>query len=74
MPVSVGEVRVRPNDLLLGDADGVLVIPQERESEVLAAAKEIEEAEDRIREEIMKGTRLDEARQKFRYHQLQTRV
>ena len=74
VPVSVGEIRVRPNDLLLGDADGVLVIPQERESEVLAAAKEIEQAEDRIREEIMKGTRLDEARQKFRYHQLQTRV
>lgn len=74
VPVSLGEVRVRPGDLLLGDADGVIVIPREQESEVLAAAKQIEEAEDRIRQEIMSGTRLDEARKKFRYHQLQTRT
>ena len=74
VPVSLGEVRVRPGDLLLGDADGVIVIPQEQESEVLEAAKQIEEAEDRIRQEIMTGTRLDEARKKFRYHQLQSRT
>jgi regulator of RNase E activity RraA len=74
VPVSLGDVRVRPGDLLLGDGDGVIVIPREQESEVLEAAKQIEEAEDRIRQEIMGGTRLDEARKKFRYHQLQTRA
>ena len=74
VPVSLGEVRVQPGDLLLGDADGVLVVPRDREDEVLAATKEIEEAEDRIREAIAGGMRLDEARAKHRYFQLQSRV
>jgi 4-hydroxy-4-methyl-2-oxoglutarate aldolase len=72
-PVSLGEVRVRPGDILLGDADGLVVIPREREEEVLAVVKEIEEAEGHIRQAIAEGSRLDEARKKFRYHQLQTR-
>ena len=71
--VSMGEVRVQPGDIMYGDADGLIVIPRVREAEILAAAIEIEAAEERIRDEIMTGTRLDEARVKFRYHALQTR-
>jgi regulator of RNase E activity RraA len=74
VPCSLGEVRVEPGDLLLGDADGIVRIPREREAEILAAAKEIEAAEDRIREAIMGGLRLDEARKQFRYFQLQSRA
>jgi regulator of RNase E activity RraA len=73
-PVSLGEVRVEPGDLLLGDGDGVLVIAKEHEQAVLQAAKEIEEAEERIRNEIGKGGRLDDARAKFKYHSLQSRT
>ena len=72
--VSLGEVRVEPGDLLVGDADGVLVVPQGREAEVLGIAAEITEAEDRIRQEIEQGSRLDEARKRHRYFQLQSRV
>lgn len=72
--VSLGDVRVAPGDLLIGDADGVVVVPRRREDEVLAAAKEIEEAEQRIRDAIATGMRLDEARKQFRYFQLQSRV
>ena len=72
-PVSLGEVRVLPGDLLLGDGDGIVVIAKEHEEAVLQAAKEIEEAEERIRNEIMKGGRLDAAREKFKYHSLQSR-
>ncbi len=71
-PVSVGEIQVRSGDILVGDADGVLVIPRVRESEVFDTAREIEEAEQAIERETAKGTRLDEARRVFRYHQLQT--
>ena len=71
-PVSVGEIQVRPGDILIGDADGVLVIPRVRESEVFDTAREIEEAEQSIERETAKGLRLDEARKAFRYHQLQT--
>ncbi|MBV9326090.1 MAG: RraA family protein [Chloroflexi bacterium] len=71
-PISLGEVQVRQGDILVGDADGILVIPAVRESEVLEVAREIEEAEQAIERETAKGTRLDEARRVFRYHQLQT--
>jgi 4-hydroxy-4-methyl-2-oxoglutarate aldolase len=73
VPVNVGDARVRPGDLLRGDADGVVVIPREHEEAVLAAASEIEHAEQRIRAAVRAGMRLDEARKQFRYHGLQTR-
>ena len=56
----------------VGDADGILLIPRVRESEVFDTAREIEEAEQAIERETAKGIRLDEARRAFRYHQLQT--
>ena len=73
VPVSLGEVRVEPGDMVVGDADGVLVVPAGREAEVLGIATEITEAEDRIRQEIEQGSRLDEARKRHRYFQLQSR-
>lgn len=75
IPVSLGEVRVTPGDLLFGDADGLVVLPQDREDEIIAAALEINEAEERIRRAITEeGMRLDEARRKYRYFQLQSRA
>lgn len=73
VPVSIGQARVAPGDLLRGDADGVVVIPREHELRVLDAAEEIAAAEDRIRAAVRDGLSLRDAREKFRYHQLQTR-
>jgi 4-hydroxy-4-methyl-2-oxoglutarate aldolase len=73
VPINIGNARVRPGDLMRGDADGVIVIAQEHEESVLAYADEIAAAEGHIREAIRQGMRLDEARKQFRYHQLQTR-
>ena len=72
-PVSLANVRVRPGDIIVGDADGVVVIPQELETKILAIAQEIEASEDRIREAVEQGMRLDEARRMFKYHSLQTK-
>jgi 4-hydroxy-4-methyl-2-oxoglutarate aldolase len=72
--VNVGQARVEPGDLLVGDADGVVVIPRAHEDSVLAAAEEIGVAENRIREAVRGGLRLDEARRQFRYHQLQSKA
>ena len=72
-PVSLGEVRVLPGDLILGDGDGIVVVAKEHEDDVLKAAQEIDEAEEKIRNEIAKGGRLDAAREKFKYHSLQSR-
>lgn len=71
--VEIGGARVAPGDIVRGDADGVVVIPQAHETAVLDAAEEIGAAEDRIREACRGGMRLDEARARFGYHQLQTR-
>lgn len=73
VPVTIGEARVAPGDIVRGDADGVVVIPRVHEDAVLDAAEAIEAAENRIREAVRGGMRLDEARTQFRYHALQTR-
>ena len=73
IPVNIGDARVAPDDILRGDADGVVVIPRHHEAEVLATAEGIAEAEDAIRKSVREGMRLDEARKRFGYHQLQTK-
>lgn len=74
VPVTIGQVRVRPGDILRGDADGVVVIPRGREDEVLTAAEAIEAAEAGIRKLVSEGMSLREAREKHHYHQLQSRI
>jgi 4-hydroxy-4-methyl-2-oxoglutarate aldolase len=71
--VNIGDARVVPGDILRGDADGVVVIPQQHEMEVLAASEEIDAAEAAIRTSVRSGKRLDEARREFGYHKLQTK-
>ena len=73
IPVDLGGARVRPGDLIRGDADGVVVIPTEHEEAVLSAAEAIAQAEERIREAVRGGQRLDEARRALNYHRLQSR-
>lgn len=73
VPVNIGDARVCPGDIVRGDADGVVVIAKEHEQAVLAAAEEIQAAEDAIRASVREGMSLREAREKHRYHQLQTR-
>src|SRR6266567_3473520 len=73
VPCSLGEVRVNPGDLLLGDGDGIVVVAQQHEETILKAAKEIDQAEERIRKAIAEGASLIEARTQMGYHQLQSR-
>ncbi|MHB9880387.1 RraA family protein [Pacificimonas sp. ICDLI1SI03] len=72
-PVTIGGARVCAGDILRGDDDGVIVIPQAHEDSILNAAEEIARAEDAIRTACRTGMRLDEARKKFKYHRLQSR-
>jgi 4-hydroxy-4-methyl-2-oxoglutarate aldolase len=46
-PVTIGQVVVHAGDLVVGDSDGVVVIPQAKAAEVVAAGekRELEEAE-----------------------------
>ncbi len=72
VPVTIGGVTVHPGDLLRGDADGVVVIPKALQEQVLTYAEEITAKENAIRAGIREGLRMDEARRRFSYHQLQS--
>lgn len=45
VPVRVGGIVVHPGDLIVGDVDGVVVVPKEHLNEVLAMAQEIDARE-----------------------------
>jgi regulator of RNase E activity RraA len=71
-PVSISGHLVRPGDLIVGDSDGVVVVPAEREWQVLGRAWTIHHTEQRIRDAIAAGMSLRQARAEFGYHRLQT--
>jgi 4-hydroxy-4-methyl-2-oxoglutarate aldolase len=55
VPVTCGGVRVNPGDIVLGDCDGVVVVPREVEDQVFAAAKAKFEKEEHIVELLKEG-------------------
>jgi len=69
--VSIGKRQVKPGDILVGDDSGVVVVPG-RGGRGPALALEIEEAENRIEEALRQGLSIKEAREKYRYHSLQS--
>ncbi|WP_018097655.1 RraA family protein [Sinorhizobium meliloti] len=69
--VSIGQARVVPRDIVVADANGVVVVPRERAREVAAVAHAIDGVETKIREAIAKGQTLKQARAALGYHLLQ---
>jgi 4-hydroxy-4-methyl-2-oxoglutarate aldolase len=63
--IECGGVRVRTGDLVFGDVDGVVVIPQEIASEVIRRAQEKVLSENRTREELRQGRLLREVFDKY---------
>jgi regulator of RNase E activity RraA len=57
-PVGCGGVAVFPDDIILADGDGAVVIPQALVGEVAAAAAEQEQLEGWIMQEVEKGLAL----------------
>ena len=71
--VAVGTVRVAARDIVVADANGVVIVPRGRARDVAETARKIEEVESRIREQITQGRTLGEARAALGYHKLQTK-
>src|SRR4249920_3762930 len=65
IPVECGGVAVRSGDIVFGDADGVVVIPQQHEAAVIAKAKEKAQGEDRTRVELRQGRMLGQVYEKY---------
>ena len=55
VPIEIGQVCIRPGDLLFGDIDGVLVVPRAMETEVLSKALEKVRGEKKVRRAIEEG-------------------
>lgn len=70
-PVTVAGLQVRAGDLVVGDDDGIVVVPIEVEARALELAREIEDRERRILDVALASGSLGRAREQFGYHQLQ---
>jgi 4-hydroxy-4-methyl-2-oxoglutarate aldolase len=73
VPVSIGNVQVCPDDIVVCDDTGVVIVPKGNTSEVLETALQIDEAEQKILELLDQGLSLKEARKELGYHNLQTK-
>jgi regulator of RNase E activity RraA len=65
VPVEIDGVRFEPGDLVVADADGVVVVPARVEAEVVRRAWEKVHAEDRVRDAIRGGMKAVEAYDTF---------
>lgn len=60
VPVSVSRTRIYPGDWVVGDDDGVVVIPGANAAEIANRAMDVLERENRLRREIQDGSTLSE--------------
>jgi 3-hexulose-6-phosphate synthase/6-phospho-3-hexuloisomerase len=68
--VVVGGQKVRPGDWIVGDASGVVVVPRERAQEVANRALDVLEHENRLREEIRRGSTLSSVQKLERWERV----
>jgi 4-hydroxy-4-methyl-2-oxoglutarate aldolase len=63
--VTLGDVHVNPGDVIVGDADGVVVIPADRLEVVLARLERVRQAETRAVQSVLEGATMSEAARKL---------
>lgn len=67
LPVQVGDVFVRPGDVILGDADGAVAVPREIAVQVLERAEEIIANEKKIFSWVAEGQTIEQITEKGGY-------
>nr|AUN37884.1 demethylmenaquinone methyltransferase [uncultured bacterium] len=65
VPIEMNGVRINPGDIILGDIDGVCVVPKEAEEEVFRLAIEKARGEKMVQKRIQEGMSTVEAFAKF---------
>ena len=65
IPIKIGNVAITPGDIVFGDIDGVCIIPQEIEKEVVQLADEKVNGENLVRKSIEAGMSSVEAFNKY---------
>lgn len=70
VPIRIGGQDIRSGDWVMGDDDGVVVIPQEKAVEVANRAQAVVEREEREMTEIEQGSTLGKVSELMRWEQL----
>ena len=60
VPIKIGGTRINPGDWIVGDDDGVVVVPAKEAVEIANRAMSVLETENRLRREIDAGSTLSE--------------
>lgn len=67
IPIKIGDVTIKPGDVVLGDIDGVLVVPRDVACDVLLRAEEIKRNEKEIFGWVAEGQSIREITEKGGY-------
>lgn len=67
IPIKIGDVTIKPGDVVLGDIDGVLIVPREIAYDVLVRAEEIKANEKKIFGWVAEGQTVHEITEKGGY-------
>lgn len=67
IPLEIGEVTIKPGDIVLGDVDGVLIVPRDHAYDVLVRAEEIKMNEKKIFGWVKEGQSVDQITKKGGY-------
>jgi 4-hydroxy-4-methyl-2-oxoglutarate aldolase len=70
VPIRLGNVAVRPGDVIVADVNGVVVVPLARLDEVLAVAEAILDKETRMLDALRAGRSMVEVDREFNYEQM----
>ena len=67
IPIMIGDVLIKPGDVVVGDIDGVLVVPRDMAYDVLLRAEEIRDNEEAIFCWVREGQSIHEIKEKGGY-------
>ncbi|SEW44473.1 RraA family protein [Chitinophaga arvensicola] len=65
VPLEIRGVRIMPGDIVLGDMDGVCIVPQQAEKEVFSLAIEKARGEKMVQQKILEGMSASQAFEKY---------
>ncbi|MCH6236381.1 4-carboxy-4-hydroxy-2-oxoadipate aldolase/oxaloacetate decarboxylase [Aquiflexum sp. TKW24L] len=54
-PIIIGDCMIHPGDIIIGDRDGVVVVPQDRMDEAIEKSRAREEKEEKVRKQLREG-------------------
>lgn len=65
VPITIGDVRIHGGDYVIGDRDGICILPRERAAAIVAAAEQAINTENLVRKAILEGVDPQEAYLKY---------